>query len=119
MPFSKTTRKSTRQLPFSEAISQPRPMASPVISSGPSPADASVNTRSDTAMERILQEIAVVGHRLEGMDSKITDSSADSKLIQADKAGFQNKVTDLGHRLTAVEGRIAALPDSESELQFL
>ncbi|KAJ1110622.1 hypothetical protein NDU88_007971 [Pleurodeles waltl] len=83
---------------------------------GPTSADPPVDSRLDTAMERILQEISAVGHRL---DSKITDLSADFKSIRADIAGFQDKVTELDHRLTTVESNIVTLPDIDSELQFL
>ncbi|KAJ1126828.1 hypothetical protein NDU88_005234, partial [Pleurodeles waltl] len=62
------------------------------------------------AMERILQEVTIVGRRMEAMDSKITDLSTDFKLIRADIASFQDKVTDLDHCLNAVESRIAVLP---------
>ncbi|KAJ1157301.1 hypothetical protein NDU88_010016 [Pleurodeles waltl] len=119
MPCGKTTGKSTRQLFFSEAISQPRPMALLAFPSDPSPTDTSIDTRSDTTMEHILQDIASVSCHLEAMDSKITDLSTDSKSIWAYIAGFQDKVTDLDHHLTAVEGRIAFLTDSESVLQSL
>ncbi|KAJ1218081.1 hypothetical protein NDU88_005667 [Pleurodeles waltl] len=90
-PSGKTTGKSTRQLFFSEGISQPRLKASPAITLCPSPTVAYVDTRSDTAMEHILQEIAAVGRHLEAVDSKITDLSTDSKSIRADIAGFHDK----------------------------
>ncbi|KAJ1166989.1 hypothetical protein NDU88_007382 [Pleurodeles waltl] len=118
MPSGKSSGKSARHLLFSEAVSQPQPMSSPTVTPGPSPADVQVDSRSDTAMDRILQEISAVGGRLEAMDSKITDLSADSKSIRADIVGFQNKVTELDHRLTTVKSRIATLPDIEPELQF-
>ncbi|KAJ1187464.1 hypothetical protein NDU88_004240 [Pleurodeles waltl] len=69
-------------------------MSSTAVTPGPSSADDPVDSRSDTAMERILQEISAVCHRLEAMDSKITELSADSKSIHADIAGFQDKVTE-------------------------
>ncbi|KAJ1181456.1 hypothetical protein NDU88_006663 [Pleurodeles waltl] len=78
-----------------------------------------VNSRSDTAMERILQEISAVGRRLETMDSKITDLLADSKSIRVDIASFQAMVTDLGHHLHSIENQMASLPDNEPELQYL
>ncbi|KAJ1160499.1 hypothetical protein NDU88_001001 [Pleurodeles waltl] len=70
-------------------------------------------------MERILQEIATVGHRLEAMDFKITNLATDSKSICTDIASFQDSVTELDHRLTDVEGRLNALTDRKQELQFL
>ncbi|KAJ1171851.1 hypothetical protein NDU88_003709 [Pleurodeles waltl] len=94
-------------------------MSSPAVTPSPSSIDAPADTHSDTAMESILQEIDQVSHRLEAMDSKITDLSADSNLIRADIGGFQDKVTDLDHDLNVVEDRTAALPYNEPELQFL
>ncbi|KAJ1189390.1 hypothetical protein NDU88_006135 [Pleurodeles waltl] len=74
------------------------------------------NSCSDTAMERILQEISAVGRRLDTMDSKITDLSADSKSIRVDIGSFQTTVTDLDHRLHAVKDQMTNLPDHELEL---
>ncbi|KAJ1133207.1 hypothetical protein NDU88_011504 [Pleurodeles waltl] len=82
-------------------------------------ADAMVNSCSDSAIEHILQEISAVGHRLETMDSKITDLLADSKSILVDTASFETTVTDLDHRLHAVENQMASLLDNKPELQYL
>ncbi|KAJ1177573.1 hypothetical protein NDU88_002826 [Pleurodeles waltl] len=82
-------------------------------------ADALVNSCSDTAMERILQEISAVGRRLETMDSKITHLSADSKSIRVDFASFQAMVSDLDHCLHAIENQMASLLGNEPELQYL
>ncbi|KAJ1191521.1 hypothetical protein NDU88_000837 [Pleurodeles waltl] len=46
------------------------------------------DTHSDTAMERILQEIAAVVCRLEAMDSKITDLSTASYSIRWTSPAF-------------------------------
>ncbi|KAJ1108666.1 hypothetical protein NDU88_006042 [Pleurodeles waltl] len=89
-------------------------MSSTVVTPGPSPADTPVDLRSDPAIERFLQEISAVGRRLEAMDVKITDLSADSKSICTDIAGFQGKVTDLDHRLSTVESKLVTLPDVDS-----
>ncbi|KAJ1189049.1 hypothetical protein NDU88_005800 [Pleurodeles waltl] len=70
-------------------------------------------------MEHILQEITAVGRCLEAMDFMIADLSADSKSIQGDIDRFQDKVTQLDHRLTDVKGRLAILPNRDPELQFL
>ncbi|KAJ1215424.1 hypothetical protein NDU88_003033 [Pleurodeles waltl] len=115
MPTGKATRKHTRQLLFSEAISLPRPMASLVALVVPSSAAASADAHSDIAMEHILQEIAAVGHRLEVMDSKITDLSTASNSIWSDIASFQDKATNLCHRLIDVEGQLTMLPERDSE----
>ncbi|KAJ1089094.1 hypothetical protein NDU88_002247 [Pleurodeles waltl] len=94
-------------------------MSSSAITCDPSSTDAPEDSRPDTAMECVLQEISAVGRCLEAMNSKITDRSADSKSTRVDVAGFQDKVTDLDHCLHTVKSSIAALPDDQAELQFL
>ncbi|KAJ1179188.1 hypothetical protein NDU88_004424 [Pleurodeles waltl] len=111
--------KHTRQLLFSEAISQPRPMASPTTPAASGSKASAHDAHSDTATERILQEIAAVGRRLKAMDPNITDLSAASQSIQSDIASFHNKVTYLDHCPTEVESQLAVLPERESELQLL
>ncbi|KAJ1182106.1 hypothetical protein NDU88_007301 [Pleurodeles waltl] len=64
--------------------------------------------------DRILQEIAPVGHRLEAMDSKISDLTVASTSIRADIAGFRQTASDLDQHLTTVEDRVAALPDQKT-----
>ncbi|KAJ1152608.1 hypothetical protein NDU88_005383 [Pleurodeles waltl] len=80
---------------------------------------SATDARSDTATDCILWEIAAVGCRLEAMDSKITDLCTASHLFRSDFASFHDKVTNLDHRLTEVEGQLAVLPERDSELQFL
>ncbi|KAJ1210335.1 hypothetical protein NDU88_005701 [Pleurodeles waltl] len=80
----------------------------------------SISTPTDpSASERILQEIALVGRRLEAMDQKITDLTIDSSSIRADMAGFKDTVDALDQRLTTVEDQMATLPDQEIELRSL
>ncbi|KAJ1205641.1 hypothetical protein NDU88_001069 [Pleurodeles waltl] len=81
----------------------------------PSPADPSALE----AMDRILQEIASVGRRLEAMDLKITYLTVASSSRRADIAGFWETANTLDQRLTAVEDQVAALPDQEAELRSL
>ncbi|KAJ1199195.1 hypothetical protein NDU88_003033 [Pleurodeles waltl] len=50
------------------------------------------------ATERILQEIASVGRRLEAMDLKITDLTVTSSSIRADIAGFKDTADALDQR---------------------
>ncbi|KAJ1162264.1 hypothetical protein NDU88_002732 [Pleurodeles waltl] len=47
------------------------------------------------AVDRILQEIAAVGLRLETMDSRISDLTVASSSIRADIAGFRETVNNL------------------------
>ncbi|KAJ1126680.1 hypothetical protein NDU88_005086 [Pleurodeles waltl] len=71
------------------------------------------------AADRILKEIAVVGRRLEAMDSKISGLTVASNSIRADIASFRETVTDLDQRLTMVEDQVSALLDHEAELRSL
>ncbi|KAJ1155183.1 hypothetical protein NDU88_007918 [Pleurodeles waltl] len=119
MPNSKTARKHICQLLFSEAISQPHPMASPAAPVAYSPTASANDAQLDAAMECILQKIVAVGRRPEAMDSKITDLSMASHSNQSDIGSFHDKVTNLDHRLTAVESQLAVMPERDSELQFL
>ncbi|KAJ1191049.1 hypothetical protein NDU88_000366 [Pleurodeles waltl] len=116
MPGAKPSGKHSLQLLFSEAIALPKPMASQTIPS--SFAAPLADPRSADATEHILQEITAVGRRLEAMDSKISDLSRASTAIRAGIAPFQVTVTDLDHRLTTVEDRLAMLPEQNTELQF-
>ncbi|KAJ1141360.1 hypothetical protein NDU88_007693 [Pleurodeles waltl] len=118
MAPGRSSGKATHQLLFPEAAWQPRPISSSAIPPDPNSTKAPADPLPDTAMEHILQEISAVGGRLDAMDSKITDLSANSKSIQEDIARFQAKVTDLDHLYT-VESQVANLPDNKPELQFL
>ncbi|KAJ1124545.1 hypothetical protein NDU88_002996 [Pleurodeles waltl] len=109
MPNGKSPGKHSRQLLFSEAIAQPKPMASPKIH--PCSMTPPAIPRSADAREHILQEITDVGRRLEAMDLKISDRSAASTFTWANIACFQVTVTDLYHPLTTIEDRLAILPE--------
>ncbi|KAJ1165495.1 hypothetical protein NDU88_005922 [Pleurodeles waltl] len=117
MPNGKSFGKHSRQLLFSEAIAHPKMMATQTAPpcSTSLPADLPALEVTD----RILQEIAAVGCRLEAMDSKITDLTVAFSSIQADIAGFRETVHDLDQCLTTVEGQVASLPDQEAELRSL
>ncbi|KAJ1204279.1 hypothetical protein NDU88_008060 [Pleurodeles waltl] len=92
-------------------------MTAQTATPGPTPSPTDPATLEAT--ERILQEIASVGHRLEAMDLKITDLTITSSSIRADIARFKDTADALDQRLTAVEDQIAALPDQETELRSL
>ncbi|KAJ1162151.1 hypothetical protein NDU88_002627 [Pleurodeles waltl] len=66
MPNGKSSGKHSRQLLFSEAIAQPKTMAAQTAP--PCPASSPADLPALEATDHILQEIAVVGHRLEAMD---------------------------------------------------
>ncbi|KAJ1104297.1 hypothetical protein NDU88_001709 [Pleurodeles waltl] len=107
----------SRQLLFSEAITQSKPTTTQMatIGSMPTPTDPSASE----ATERILQEIASVGRHLEAMDQKITDLTIASSSICADIAGFKDTADALDQCLTTVEDQMATLPDQKIELRSL
>ncbi|KAJ1180521.1 hypothetical protein NDU88_005742 [Pleurodeles waltl] len=95
--------KPARQLLFSEALQQTR---TPSPASQEHPTNQSlvmVDTSQGATMDRILQEISVVGRRLEGMDSMMTSLTEDTKSMSLDIAGFQTRVTALEQRVATVE----------------
>ncbi|KAJ1187527.1 hypothetical protein NDU88_004302 [Pleurodeles waltl] len=70
-------------------------------------------------LERILQEITTVSHRLEEMDANISALVAETKTIRQDIAGFQHRVQGLEQRIASVEDRLNVIPDCDQELLFL
>ncbi|KAJ1143920.1 hypothetical protein NDU88_010222 [Pleurodeles waltl] len=118
-PSSKTTSKPAQQLLFTEALLQTHPIVASKRMSLSSQADDPVCLAAESTMDRILQEIMVVGYRLEGIDSNISAFMAETKSICADIAGFQNHVTDLEHHISAVEDRLNTLLHRDQELLFL
>ncbi|KAJ1165109.1 hypothetical protein NDU88_005538 [Pleurodeles waltl] len=117
MPNDKTASKHSRQLLFSESIAQPKTMAAQTAPQGHT--SPPVDQPTLDATDRILQEFASVGRRLEVMDLKITDLTLASSSIRADIEGFRETVTDLDQRLSAVEDHVAAIPDQEEEIKSL
>ncbi|KAJ1088978.1 hypothetical protein NDU88_002132 [Pleurodeles waltl] len=117
MPNGKPSGKQSRQLLFAEAITQPKVMAALTAPTGS--LALPTEPRTVEAMDRIVQEITVVERRLEAMDLKISDLSMASTSIWADITAFRETVTDLDHHLTAVEDRVATLPDRDADLRLL
>ncbi|KAJ1090426.1 hypothetical protein NDU88_003558 [Pleurodeles waltl] len=68
-----------------------------------------------TTMDHILQEISLVGRKLECMASL----TAVTKSMCLDIAGFQSQVAGLDQRVTTVETRIASWVDRDQELLYL
>ncbi|KAJ1123265.1 hypothetical protein NDU88_001738 [Pleurodeles waltl] len=64
---------------------------------------AMADSAQESTMDRILQEISAVGHRLEGMDSAMVSLTAETKSIRLDIAGFQTRVLGLEQQVTTVE----------------
>ncbi|KAJ1216059.1 hypothetical protein NDU88_003665 [Pleurodeles waltl] len=87
--------------------------------SGPHPATQPCTMEDPTqeaTMDLKLQEISVVGHRLEGMDNAITSLTAETKSMHLDIAGFQSPVSGLEQRVVTVEDHITASQDRNQEL---
>ncbi|KAJ1092839.1 hypothetical protein NDU88_005949 [Pleurodeles waltl] len=114
MPNDKTASKHSRQLLFSEAIAQPKAMTAQTAPQGHT--SPPVDQPTLDATDRILQEIASVGRRLEAMDLKITDLTLASSSIRADIAGFRETANNLDQRLSVVDDHIAATPDQEDKV---
>ncbi|KAJ1105734.1 hypothetical protein NDU88_003139 [Pleurodeles waltl] len=109
--YGKPGCKPTWHFLFSEALHQPRSIA--MEGGTPSPGHSSTNSNSK-------QDYAVeVGCRIEGLDSNISALAAETKSIHLDTVGFQNRVTDLEHRITTVEAHLNVIPDGNQELLFL
>ncbi|KAJ1157115.1 hypothetical protein NDU88_009830 [Pleurodeles waltl] len=70
-------------------------------------------------MDRILQDILAVGHKLEGMDSGMASLTGETKSMRLDIAGSQSQVTGLDQSVTTVETRIASWVDRDQELLYL
>ncbi|KAJ1123314.1 hypothetical protein NDU88_001785 [Pleurodeles waltl] len=102
MPNGKSSGKHSSQLLFSEAIAQPKPMAAQTAP--PCSASSPTDPHALEVADRILLEIAAVGHRLEAVDSKISDLTLASSSIRADIAGFRQTVNVLDQRLMTMEG---------------
>ncbi|KAJ1198513.1 hypothetical protein NDU88_002353 [Pleurodeles waltl] len=70
-------------------------------------------------MDRILQEISVVGRRLEGMDNAMASLTVETKSIHLDIAGFQSRVLGLEQRVSLVEAHATSSWDRDQELLYL
>ncbi|KAJ1178591.1 hypothetical protein NDU88_003836 [Pleurodeles waltl] len=115
-PNHKPASKPAWQLLFSEALHHKRPTPT---TTGPhaSPPPIEPITMSDkeqfTTMERILQEITAVSHRIEGMDASITSVTLETKSLRSDIAGFQSRVTGLEQGMGSLETQADASQDME------
>ncbi|KAJ1185228.1 hypothetical protein NDU88_002022 [Pleurodeles waltl] len=68
--------------------------------------DAHLGAQPDSMIERILQEIAVVGRRFKGMDTRISELNLEFWSLRTNIAGFQDRVTGLDQRLTLVDDKL-------------
>ncbi|KAJ1101080.1 hypothetical protein NDU88_006154 [Pleurodeles waltl] len=120
MPGGKSSNKNSgkpaRQLLFSEALLQskvppPTPVALPPIGH-----HAMADSTQESAMDRILQEMSVVGRMLKGMDSAVVSLTAETKSIHLDIAGFQTRVLGLEQRVTTIEAQVTTSRVRDQEL---
>ncbi|KAJ1151091.1 hypothetical protein NDU88_003878 [Pleurodeles waltl] len=70
-------------------------------------------------IDYILQEISAVGHRLEGMDSRMISLTEETKSMRLDIAGFQSRVATLEQQVTVVETQATLTADRDQELLYL
>ncbi|KAJ1107193.1 hypothetical protein NDU88_004586 [Pleurodeles waltl] len=78
-----------------------------------------VDPVQEATIERILQEISVVGRRLEGMENAITSLTAERKSMRLNIAGFQSWVTGLEQRVMTKKGPITTFQDRDQEPFYL
>ncbi|KAJ1217923.1 hypothetical protein NDU88_005510 [Pleurodeles waltl] len=87
------------------------PKAKPTFSDG---------RRGPTAtIERILQEITAVSHRIEGMDTSISSLTLETKSIRTDIAGFHSRVMGLESRVETLETHMSTTQDRDQDLSYL
>ncbi|KAJ1090024.1 hypothetical protein NDU88_003164 [Pleurodeles waltl] len=72
-----------------------------------------------TTMDRILQEITIVSHRIEGMDASITSLTLETKSMRFDIASFQSRVTGLEQRMGSLEAQATMSRDRDQDLLYL
>ncbi|KAJ1084943.1 hypothetical protein NDU88_005081 [Pleurodeles waltl] len=121
MPRGKATGKamgkSAQQLLFSEALRrQKHPSAE---DSPPLPCANRAEDTQGVAMDRILQEISAVSHKLEGMDNTMVALTAEKRSMRLDIAGFQSQISGLNQRGATVETQVASWTDRDLELSHL
>ncbi|KAJ1215613.1 hypothetical protein NDU88_003221 [Pleurodeles waltl] len=121
MPRGKTTGKTmgkpARQLLFSEALRQQKhPSAK---DPPPLPRTSMADDTQGATMDRILQEISAVSHKLEGMDSTMEALTVEARSMRLDIAGFQLQISGLDQRVATVETQVASWTDRDQELLHL
>ncbi|KAJ1171453.1 hypothetical protein NDU88_003314 [Pleurodeles waltl] len=121
-PNHKLAGKPARQLLFSEALHQKRPipMTTETYTSSPSTQPVTTSDKEQsTTMERILHEITAVGRRIEGIDASISSLTLETKSMRLDIASFQTRVTGLEHRMGSLETQMATSQDRDQDLLYL
>ncbi|KAJ1100317.1 hypothetical protein NDU88_005403 [Pleurodeles waltl] len=115
----KNSGKPARQLLFSEALLQTKgPLPTPAAQPSVTHHDMAGSAQEST-IERILQEISAVGHRMVGMDSVMVSLTAETKSIRMEIASFQTRVLGLEQWVSTVEAHASSFQDIDQELLFL
>ncbi|KAJ1100555.1 hypothetical protein NDU88_005637 [Pleurodeles waltl] len=113
----KNSGKQARQLLFSEALLQTKG-ALPTLATQPQATHHNMtDSDQESTMDHILQEISVVGRRLEGMASAMVSLTAETKSIHMEIANFQTCVLGLEQQVSTVEARTSSLQDRVQELE--
>ncbi|KAJ1210028.1 hypothetical protein NDU88_005396 [Pleurodeles waltl] len=79
--FNKNSGKPARQLLFTEALLQSKVPPPTLAAPPPARHHPMADSAQESTMDSILQEISVVGRRLEGLDSAMISLTADTKSI--------------------------------------
>ncbi|KAJ1175103.1 hypothetical protein NDU88_000394 [Pleurodeles waltl] len=87
---SKQSGKPSWQLLFSEALHHQR--APPAEEHPLIPPSSMAETTQGATMDRILQEISVVGRKLEGMDSAMASLTVETTSMRLDNVAFSHKL---------------------------
>ncbi|KAJ1217948.1 hypothetical protein NDU88_005535 [Pleurodeles waltl] len=87
--MGKSSGKPARQLLFSESMRQQKHPPAKDLLLHPHITSNMAEGTQGASMDRILQEILVVGRKLEGMDSAMVALTAETRSMRLEIAGFQ------------------------------
>ncbi|KAJ1155883.1 hypothetical protein NDU88_008608 [Pleurodeles waltl] len=116
---TKNSGKLARQLLFLEALLHSKASSSAPMAQPPVQHHTTSDTAQESTMDRILQEISVVGWRLEGIANAMASLTAETKSIHLDIARFQSRVLGLEQWVSLVEAHSASSRDQDQELLYL
>ncbi|KAJ1108386.1 hypothetical protein NDU88_005762 [Pleurodeles waltl] len=114
--LAKNSGKPARQLLFSEALLHSKTSYPAPVAQQPDRNHNMSDSAQESTIDRTLQEISVVGRRLEGMDNAMASLTAESNSICLDIRGFQSHMMGLEQRVTMVEAQVATSQDQDQEL---
>ncbi|KAJ1152882.1 hypothetical protein NDU88_005656 [Pleurodeles waltl] len=116
---AKNSGKPERKLLFSEDLLHSKEAPSTPAALPPTQYHEMADSAQKSTIDRILQDILVVGCNLEGMDSAMVSLTAETKSIRLDIAGFQSRVLGLEQQVTTVKAQVTSSRDRDQELMFL